>query len=102
MYGERYQHYWKSTSSWYEYAGKTYRSKSNMQTTEYYYGNSVTYDDITRKYSIVNAKKYLWSSDYRSLKGKYTCFSNTEEVCTQISYIERVYSESAGYISMLL
>ncbi len=103
MYGTRYTYNLKSagTSYWYSYAGKTRVYDSSVKETEFYYGDSVTYDEVTNTYALVNATKHLWSSDYSSLKGKYTCFKDTEGTCGTIAYIETANSTSTYYINMV-
>ncbi|MCI8567809.1 MAG: hypothetical protein HFG48_00650, partial [Bacilli bacterium] len=103
MYGTRYEYNSKSAVStyWYEYAGKSSTYKSNMGTTEYYYGDSVTYDESTNTYTLNNITKYLWSSNYSSLKGKYTCFKDTEDGCEAVSYLDSTGSSYAYYFNMI-
>ena len=103
MYGTRYEY--SSTdlgsSYWYTLFGKTRLSKSSMSATEYYYGDSVTYDASTNTYTLNNSTKYLWSSNYSSLKRKYTCFKDTEEGCETVSYLDSTSSSSAYYVNMV-
>ena len=81
-----------------------YQDKSRYMTTQetildgtykldasYWYGDSVSYDSSTGKYSLVNPYKVSSTDDYASLKGKYT-FANSEQTYTDttVEYIGAV------------
>ncbi len=96
MYGKTYRYSYK-TFNWYEFAGKTRQYKSGLSSTSYYYGDSVTYANGT--YTLTNPTQYTWSSNYNSLKGKYTCYS-TSTTCSTVHYLDSTGSSDAYGVEM--
>ena len=66
--------------------------------TSYWYADSISYDSITGKYSLVNPYQVSSTSDYPNLLGKYT-FRNTDQNYTNgsVYYISRVYNTAMYY-----
>ena len=101
MYGtSRYTPLNKSMGevNWYVLANKTRLGSSGMSNTNYYYGDSVTYANGV--YTLTNPKQYAWSSNNNSIKGKYTCFSETGSSCAEVNYVDVVYSSHLAYVKM--
>ena len=80
MYGVKYE-YGSSATYAYSYV---LNSMSISYSSNYYYGNSITYSDGT--YTLENAEQKSWSGNYTSLRGYYTCGS-TSTTCTTVYYI---------------
>lgn len=105
MYGTRYTYSSRNmgTSSWYSFVGKSttsltlLTSRSGMSSTNYYYGDSISYDEATGTYSLTNPTLQPWSDNYNNLRGRYTCFSATATSCTNPSYIGGSSSSTAYY-----
>lgn len=84
MYGEKFEARYKDLY-WYSLEGKSVSYKSGMSETMYYYSDTVTWDGTN--YTLVDpGEPKLWSSNYSTLKGKYTCLSG-ETVCGEVKYI---------------
>ena len=71
----------------------------NLQNTNYYYSDTVTYENGV--YTLVNPTQSLYKEAYRNLGLKYTCLSETEITCTQVKQISTVglWSTSMSYYS---
>ena len=113
MYGSRYSMSNKKSidTNWLTYAQKTTTYvrmilvKSGMGATNYYYGDTITWDDENNKYILSNSDNsdvqlLTWESNYRDLVGKYTCFSDSEISCSKVNYIVSSSSSSAYYIEL--
>ena len=100
MYGDRYTYSNKGMgeSKWYELVNKTRIFKTGMNSTNYYYSDSVTYENGS--YILNNPKQYTWSNDYEILKGYYTCFSNTATSCTSVGYVNSTDRLNMYYVVM--
>ena len=96
MVGTRYERDYEDVE-WFDLVGKSeiYTSVSN---TNYYYADSVTYSDGT--YTLVNPVQYSWSDNYQNLEGKYTCRSDTTTICSEVYYVNNVYSSSVDRVNM--
>ena len=105
MYGTRYTYNSRSmgTSYWYTFVDKSIstlvilKSRSSMSSTNYYYGDSITYDEASNTYTLNNATQYGWSDNYSNLRGYYTCFSSTDTSCATPYYIGGSSSSYAYY-----
>lgn len=64
---------------------KTYTS--GMTETNYLYSDTVTYDEKTGMYTLVNPSQKFWSSTYRENQFKYTCLSDTVTSCSPVYYV---------------
>ena len=80
MYGTRY------ASSSYQLAStiNVLNRYSTSSTSNYYYGNSVTYSNGA--YTLTNSSQKTWSDNYSGLIGYYTCRS-TSTTCSTVYYI---------------
>ena len=96
MHGSQYTHATKNMN-WYSLAGKTIATKTSLNSTNYYYATSVTYN--AGKYTLTNPVQKNWSSNYNSLSNYYTCFS-TDTSCSTVRYINSTEETSATYISL--
>ena len=65
--------------------------------TNYWYADSISYDTSTGKYSLVNPYKVNSTSDYVSLKGKYTFNSSNETYTSSTVYYIGEISYSTYY-----
>ncbi|MEE0014221.1 MAG: vWA domain-containing protein [Bacilli bacterium] len=63
----------------------TLNEKGNVQNTNYYYSDTVTYENGV--YTLVNPTKSIYKENYNKLVLKYTCFSETETSCTTVKQI---------------
>ena len=63
----------------------TLKEKSNVQNTNYYYSDTVTYENGV--YTLVNPTKSIYKENYNKLVLKYTCFSETETSCATVKQI---------------
>ena len=84
--------------------GKTRTSKSSQSETNYIYSSTVTYDDTTGLYTLVNGENKLWSDTYATGNGNqylYTCFNETENTCSTVGYVvESTNSSTIYYVSL--
>lgn len=95
MYGERYETK-RFYSAWYRLEGLTIKYKSSMSETQFYYSDTVTWDG--EKYILDNpGETQLWSSNYRNLEDKYTCFSD-QTSCTEVYSITYSFSFATDYV----
>ena len=102
MYKKRYPYSSKMAGSsyWYQYVKKELFTKSSLETSKYYYSTAVTYDNANDIYVLNNKEKYLWSVNYNSLIGKYTCFKESEDGCREVSYLIDAGEGNAKYVTM--
>ena len=54
-------------------------------TSNYYYGDSITYSNGT--YTLENASQKIWSDNYSNLVGYYTCRMPSSTTCSTVYYI---------------
>ena len=96
MYGTRYAYSSKNMNVA-GFLNKTQSSKSSISATNYIYSDTVTYDEDTGLYTLVNGENRVWSSTYVNGGNlhKYTCFSETENTCEIVNYILRSSSSSS-------
>ena len=97
MVGTRYEHGYEDVE-WFDLAGKYEISSYMSSSANYYYADSVTYSNGT--YTLVNPTQYIWSSNYRNLKGKYTCNSSSSTSCSTVYYVNDTTSSSVNRVSM--
>ena len=97
MVGTRYEHGYEDVE-WFDLAGKYAISSYVSSSANYYYADSVTYSNGT--YTLVNPTQYSWGSNYRNLKGKYTCNSNSSTSCSTVYYVNDTTSSSVNRVSM--
>ena len=71
-----------------------------ITSTNYYYTTNFTYNSSSRTYTLTGASKKLWSSNYSSLKGYYTCGSESLTSCTNIRYIVGTSASSMDYLEL--
>ncbi len=99
------------SSAWYTYIGRTgYKKtilleKKNMRATNYYYSDSINWDEEKQKYVLSNVNEssvtqLTWESNYSKLGGKYTCFSTTSTECSTVYYISKTFTNSTYYIQL--
>lgn len=76
----------------------------NLTKTNYYYADSVTYNENTKRYSLVEAKQFgAWSDHYSEIaeSGRYTCRSEKEtDTCGTIYYVFGGASSTAKYVTI--
>ncbi len=80
MYGTRYT---------YSHYGQGFinvlGSVQTNSTSNYYYGDSITYSNGT--YTLENASQKIWSDNYSNLVGYYTCRRPSSTTCSTVYYI---------------
>ena len=81
MYGTRYISNGYGSTSKVEVLTKNWMGSDY----NYYYGKSVTYQDGT--YTLTNPSQKIWSDNYSSLVGYYTCRRKDYVTCSQVEYI---------------
>lgn len=83
--------------------GKTTGGHWNAQTTNFIYATSVTYDNETGLYTLVDGENRIWNDTYSVGTGNqylYTCLSETETQCEIVRYvIESKEAINIGYVS---
>ena len=79
MYGTRYTY----SQHWFPIMNVLNRYSAS---TNYYYGDSITYSSSTGIYTLQNAEQKSWSDNYSTLTGYYTC-RNTSSTCSTVYYI---------------
>ena len=79
MYGTRY-----TNSSYVSSTINVLKRFSISSTSNYYYGDSITYSNGT--YTLTSSSQKTWSDNYSSLVGYYTCRS-TSTTCSTVYYI---------------
>lgn len=76
-------------------------SNYGMESTDYYYSKSVSYNSSTKEYSLVSPTQYTWESNYSDLVGYYTCFSTSSTgTCENISYIMETSNTEVIYVNI--
>ena len=100
MYGADYGHSnkWLGVSFWYEYVNKEHIYITGLADTNYYYSDSVTYENGV--YVLNNPKKYIWSDHYQELDGYYTCRSEDATSCEIVSFADMTYTSAVYYVNM--
>lgn len=68
----------------------------NIPNSKYYYSDTVIYKNGV--YTLVNPVQYLYKENHSNLDKKYTCLSETETNCTQVSQVYAVDS-GASYLN---
>lgn len=84
--------------------GKREYSKSSASTTNYIYSSSVTYDEATGLYALVDGENRVWNDTYSVGSGNqylYTCLSETENTCATVNYVTQSNSSSTIYYVIL-
>ena len=101
MYGVRYPHSSKFMNIL-GFSDQKETSKSNMSATNYIYSDTVTYDETTGLYTLVNGTNKIWSETYSGggNQYKYTCFSETENTCSEVNYTVSSESSSKVYYTI--
>ena len=89
MYGTRYNYGGYGPAS-----VQILNQYSTGSSSNYYYGDSITYADGS--YTLTNVTQKTWSSNYSKLKGYYTC-RNEEISCSTVYYIVNT-SNSFQYV----
>ena len=65
----------------------------------YLYGDSFTYDIVTKKFTLTDTETATWSdSTYENILGKYTCKS-LSDTCSTIYQINGYYSNTDAFLS---
>ena len=99
MYGTtKYVYSWRSMK-WTYLFNREVLTKWNMSDTNYYYSDSVTYENGV--YTLNDPKQYNYSDYSDELEGVYTCFSETESTCTAVGYVDSAYNDYIYYVSMV-
>ena len=96
MYGTTYSQLSKSMQ-WYSLAGKTTKTKTSMESTNYYYGTGVSYSNGT--YKLTGSSRKPWSTNYNNLKSYYSCLS-TGTSCTTVYHIILANSTTVYYVEL--
>ena len=118
MYGTRYPYSSKNVGIdyWKQYANKGSSVKSvltknsSMSSTNYYYADYAIWNGS--QYVLYNSndlndtgalpvERYTWSFSFNDLKGKYSCFSETETSCQSVNYIGGGDSSNTYYLTLV-
>lgn len=84
--------------------GYTQKSKGSINTSNYIYASSVTYDETTGLYTLVNGENRVWNDTYSVDTGNqylYTCLSETETTCATVKYLVRSQNANNMYYAEL-
>jgi len=99
MYNTRYTYNQKSFSTGSPTMIST-RTMSNSETYNYYYSDTYTYTNS--RYTMEEPSQYIWTDNYESLVGKYTCMSTSASTasCLNIYYVAKAESGKMYYITL--
>ena len=78
-------------------------SLSNVSRTNYYYSDTVSYDPVTKKYTLDEPKQYgTWSDHYSEIveKGRYTCRYDNTNACEYIYYFFNGAASRTLYVTL--
>lgn len=113
MYGNRsnYTSQSQSIPTWYDHIERSATNnrivrETYSDSTNYYYGDTITWDTNTKRYIISNsdgseAERMEWNiATYQGLKGKYTCRSETASTCSTVSYVTNGIGSYMYYLEL--
>lgn len=89
IYGDVYSSQQKSTSIT-GIGNKTLYRQYAINNTNYIYSSTISYDEETSYYTLVDGENRIWNDTYSVGTGNlslYTCLSETENKCTEIAYV---------------
>ena len=101
MYGNEYSYSTKNMNVA-GFLNETTSSNGSISDTNYIYSDSVTYDEDTGLYTLVNGENRIWKDTYTNggNQYKYTCLSETEDSCESVKYIlDSYFSSLIEYIT---
>lgn len=76
-------------------------SLDEKSSSNYYYGEQISYDKTTQKYTLGNnVEKKIWSDNFENLLGYYTCRSETSTSCSEVFYVANGTSSTQYGISL--